>query len=78
MSTASSTINRRLQRSRRTPASPSTALAPGLPIGFIVPPQRLRESVMASVRSGGWTASGFAFAAVQRMSGLSTLADAEH
>jgi DNA-binding transcriptional MocR family regulator len=40
-----------------------------------VPPQRLRESVMASVRSGGWTASGFAFAAAQRMMGDGTVAE---
>jgi DNA-binding transcriptional MocR family regulator len=45
----------------------SKKVAPGLALGFIVPPQRLRESVMASVRSGGWTASGFAFAAAQRL-----------
>jgi DNA-binding transcriptional MocR family regulator len=45
----------------------SKKVAPGLTLGFIVPPQRLRESVMASVRSGGWTASGFAFAAAQRL-----------
>ena len=45
----------------------SKKVAPGLSLGFIVPPQRLRERVMASVRSGGWTASGFAFAAGQRM-----------
>lgn len=45
----------------------SKKFAPGLTLGFMVPPQRLRESVMASVRSGGWTASGFAFAAAQRL-----------
>jgi len=45
----------------------SKKVAPGLTLGFIVTPQRLRESMMASVRSGGWTASGFAFAAAQRM-----------
>src|SRR6202790_5189942 len=45
----------------------SKKVAPGLALGFIVPPPRLRESVMASVRSGGWTASGYAFAAGQRM-----------
>jgi DNA-binding transcriptional MocR family regulator len=45
----------------------SKKVAPGLALGFIVPPQHLRESVMASVRSGGWTASGYAFAAAQRM-----------
>lgn len=45
----------------------SKRVAPGLTLGFIVPPLRLRESVKAAVRSGGWTASGFAFAAAQRM-----------
>jgi DNA-binding transcriptional MocR family regulator len=45
----------------------SKRIAPGLALGFIVTPQRLRESIMASVRSGGWTASGYAFAAGQRL-----------
>src|SRR3954470_23439585 len=45
----------------------SKKVAPGLALGFIVAPPRLRESIMASVRSGGWTASGYAFAAAQRM-----------
>src|SRR5437762_755729 len=45
----------------------SKKVAPGLALGFIVAPQRLRESIMASVRSVGWTASGYAFAAAQRM-----------
>jgi DNA-binding transcriptional MocR family regulator len=53
----------------------SKKVAPGLTLGFIVPPQRLRESVMASVRSGGWTASGFAFAAAQRMMGDGTVTE---
>jgi DNA-binding transcriptional MocR family regulator len=53
----------------------SKKVAPGLALGFIVPPQRLRESVMAAVRSGGWTASGFAFAAAQRMMGDGTVAE---
>jgi len=53
----------------------SKKVAPGLALGFIVPPPRLRESVMASVRSGGWTASGFAFAAAQRMMGDGTVAE---
>jgi DNA-binding transcriptional MocR family regulator len=53
----------------------SKKAAPGLALGFIVPPQRLRESVMASVRSGGWTASGFAFAATQRMMSDGTVAE---
>jgi DNA-binding transcriptional MocR family regulator len=45
----------------------SKKVAPGLTLGFVVPPLRLRESVMASVRSGAWTASGFALAAAQRL-----------
>jgi DNA-binding transcriptional MocR family regulator len=45
----------------------SKKVAPGLALGFIVAPFRLRESIMASVRSGGWTASGYAFAAGQRV-----------
>jgi len=53
----------------------SKKVAPGLTLGFMVPPPRLRESVMASVRSGGWTASGFAFAAAQRMIGDGTVAE---
>src|SRR5258705_2616711 len=53
----------------------SKKVAPGLALGFIVPPLRLRESVMASVRSGGWTASGYAFAAGQRLMGDGTAAE---
>jgi DNA-binding transcriptional MocR family regulator len=45
----------------------SKRVAPGLTLGFIVSPARLREGIMASVRSGGWTAAGFAFAAGQRL-----------
>jgi DNA-binding transcriptional MocR family regulator len=45
----------------------SKKVAPGLALGFIVSPPRLREGIMASVRSGGWTASGYAFAAAQRL-----------
>jgi DNA-binding transcriptional MocR family regulator len=52
----------------------SKKAAPGLTLGFIVAPQRLCESVKASVRSGGWTASGFAFAAAERMIGDGTVA----
>ena len=50
----------------------SKKIAPGLALGFIVPPPRLRESLMASIRSGGWTASGYAFAAGQRLMGDGT------
>ncbi|MGO4674918.1 PLP-dependent aminotransferase family protein [Bosea sp. 2YAB26] len=52
----------------------SKKVAPGLTLGFIASPPRLRESVAASVRAGGWTASGFAFAAAQRMLGDGTVA----
>lgn len=53
----------------------SKKVAPGLALGFIVAPPHLRESVMASVRSGGWTASGYAFAAGQRLMGDGTAAE---
>jgi DNA-binding transcriptional MocR family regulator len=53
----------------------SKKVAPGLSLGFVVPPLRLRENVMASVRSGGWTASGFAFAAAQQMMADGTAAE---
>lgn len=53
----------------------SKKVAPGLTLGFVVPPHRLRERVMAAVRSGGWTASGFAFAAAQRMIGDGTVSE---
>jgi DNA-binding transcriptional MocR family regulator len=53
----------------------SKRVAPGLSLGFVVPPQRLRESVRASVRSGGWTASGYAFAAAQRMMSDGTVSE---
>jgi len=53
----------------------SKKVAPGLALGFIVSPLRLRESIMASVRSGGWIASGYAFAAGQRMMGDGTASE---
>ncbi|CCM77178.1 PLP-dependent aminotransferase family protein [Rhizobium mesoamericanum] len=53
----------------------SKKIAPGLTLGFIVPPLALRENVMAAVRSGGWTASGFAFAAAQRLMADGTAAE---
>jgi DNA-binding transcriptional MocR family regulator len=53
----------------------SKKVAPGLALGFIVAPPGLRESVMASVRSGGWSASGFAFAAGQRLMADGTAAE---
>lgn len=53
----------------------SKKVAPGLALGFIVAPPRLRESIMAAVRSGGWTASGYAFAAGQRLMADGTAAE---
>jgi DNA-binding transcriptional MocR family regulator len=45
----------------------SKKVAPGLALGFIAAPPALRESLMAAVRSGGWTASGYMLAAGQRL-----------
>jgi DNA-binding transcriptional MocR family regulator len=45
----------------------SKKIAPGLALGFIAAPPALRESLMAAVRSGGWTASGYMLAAGQRL-----------
>jgi DNA-binding transcriptional MocR family regulator len=53
----------------------SKKVAPGLSLGLIVAPPRLRENIMASVRSGGWTASGFAFAAGQQLMGDGTASE---
>jgi DNA-binding transcriptional MocR family regulator len=47
--------------------SMSKRIAPGLSLGFIAAPQRLREGIMAAVRAGGWVAPGFAFAAAERL-----------
>lgn len=38
----------------------SKRIAPGLTLGFVVPPTALVEPVAAAMRSGGWTAQGFA------------------
>src|SRR5206468_8529225 len=53
----------------------SKKVAPGLAFGFMVAPPRLRESIMASVRAGGWAASGYAFAAAQRLMADGTAAE---
>ncbi|WP_367138442.1 PLP-dependent aminotransferase family protein [Saccharothrix sp. HUAS TT1] len=42
----------------------SKRLAPGLAVGFAVPPAHLVDRVAAAARSGGWAASRFALAAV--------------
>jgi len=53
----------------------SKKVAPGLALGFIVSPPRLREGILNAIRSGGWTASGYAFAAGQRLMGDGTAAE---
>ena len=53
----------------------SKKVAPGLALGFIVSPPRLREGIMASVRSGGWTAAGYSLAAGQRLMGDGTASE---
>jgi DNA-binding transcriptional MocR family regulator len=53
----------------------SKRIAPGLTLGFLVAPLHLRESVSNAVRQCGWTASGFAFAAAQRLMSDGTAAE---
>ncbi|MFJ6620648.1 PLP-dependent aminotransferase family protein [Kitasatospora sp. NPDC091335] len=55
----------------------SKRLAPGLTTGFAVVPAELREAVAGSLRSGGWTTSGFALEAAVRWIGDGTLASVE-
>jgi DNA-binding transcriptional MocR family regulator len=45
----------------------SKRIAPGLAIGFVHAPLALRERLMASIRSGGWGAPGYALQAAQRL-----------
>jgi DNA-binding transcriptional MocR family regulator len=53
----------------------SKKVAPGLALGILVAPPRLRESVMSAVRTGGWIASGHALAAGQRLMADGTVAE---
>jgi DNA-binding transcriptional MocR family regulator len=53
----------------------SKRVAPGLTLGFVHAPLRLRETLMASIRSGGWAATGFAFAAAERLMSDGTAMD---
>jgi DNA-binding transcriptional MocR family regulator len=55
--------------------SMSKKVAPGLALGILVTPPRLRESVMGAVRTGGWIASGHALAAGQRLMADGTVAE---
>jgi DNA-binding transcriptional MocR family regulator len=53
----------------------SKRIAPGLTLGFVRGPARLRENLTASIRSGGWTATGFALATAQRAMSDGTLTE---
>ncbi|MFD5417283.1 PLP-dependent aminotransferase family protein [Streptomyces sp. NPDC127069] len=55
----------------------SKRAAPGLTTGWALVPARLRASVTAALRSGGWTPSGFALEAAVRWIGDGTLAAIE-
>jgi DNA-binding transcriptional MocR family regulator len=44
----------------------SKRIAPGLTLGILVPPAELVEEVAAALRSGTWTAAGFALAVAAR------------
>jgi DNA-binding transcriptional MocR family regulator len=53
----------------------SKRIAPGLSLGFIAAPAHLREDIMAAVRTGGWVAPGYAFAAAERLMSDGTAAE---
>lgn len=53
----------------------SKRIAPGLSLGFIAAPPHLREDIMAAVRTGGWIAPGYAFAAAERLMSDGTAAE---
>jgi DNA-binding transcriptional MocR family regulator len=44
----------------------SKRVAPGLTLGFVVPPAAVQDRVAAALRSGGWTAQAFALEATTR------------
>ncbi|MFC6062331.1 PLP-dependent aminotransferase family protein [Streptomyces ochraceiscleroticus] len=44
----------------------SKRLAPGLTVGLVLPPAARRDAVASALRSGGWTATGFALEAATR------------
>lgn len=45
----------------------SKRVAPGLTLGFVVPPAARRDAVAAALRSGGWTPQAFALDAAVRL-----------
>ncbi|MFF9849378.1 aminotransferase-like domain-containing protein [Streptomyces litmocidini] len=54
----------------------SKRLVPGLTVGYLVAPGRLRTVVADALRSGAWTAGGLALAAATRWTGDGTVAEA--
>ncbi|MGW8768492.1 aminotransferase-like domain-containing protein [Streptomyces sp. NPDC055815] len=54
----------------------SKRLAPGLTVGYLVVPPRLRAPVADALRSGAWTAGGLALAAATRWTGDGTVVEA--
>ncbi|WP_411070861.1 PLP-dependent aminotransferase family protein [Streptomyces sp. cmx-4-25] len=54
----------------------SKRLAPAPTVGYLVVPGRLRAAVAEALRSGAWTADGFALAAATRWAGDGTVAEA--
>ncbi|AXB45397.1 PLP-dependent aminotransferase family protein [Amycolatopsis albispora] len=55
----------------------SKRLAPGMSLGFLVPPPQFAERVAAALRSGGWTALRFAMEVATRCMADGTLAEIE-
>ncbi|WP_232668668.1 aminotransferase-like domain-containing protein [Pseudonocardia sp. TRM90224] len=55
----------------------SKRIAPGLTVGYLVPPAPLVDRMAAALRSGGWTAPSFALAAATRWATDGTLAEVQ-
>ncbi|WP_052185664.1 PLP-dependent aminotransferase family protein [Streptomyces purpureus] len=53
----------------------SKRLSPGLTVGYLVAPEAGRERLAEALRSGAWTAAGFALAAATRWAGDGTVAE---
>ncbi|MEU7070660.1 PLP-dependent aminotransferase family protein [Streptomyces narbonensis] len=53
----------------------SKRLAPGLTVGYLVVPGRMRPAVAEALRCGAWTAGGLALAAATRWAGDGTVAE---
>ncbi|MFI6029608.1 PLP-dependent aminotransferase family protein [Amycolatopsis magusensis] len=55
----------------------SKRLAPGMSLGFVVPPDRFADRIAAALRSGGWTALRFGMEVATRCMADGTLAEIE-